>query len=119
MIRNLNVEDERKRVSTGEISGIRNVPSLTDSRKFEENRNGELEMKSGFCIAILKEKRKEGQTSRSGTLNLHLHSRKVSLSVWSDRQKVLFFELLQDDQTINSDKYYTWLDKLREAVTTS
>ena len=45
-----------------------------------------------------------------------LHPRKVLLCVWWDYKGILCFELLSSGDTINSDKYCTHLEKLREAL---
>ena len=45
-----------------------------------------------------------------------LHPRKVLLCVWWDYKGILYFELLSSGDTINSYKYYTQLEKLREAL---
>ena len=44
-----------------------------------------------------------------------LHPRKVLLCVWWDYKGILYSELLSSGDTINSDKYCTQLEKLREA----
>ena len=46
-----------------------------------------------------------------------LHPRKVLLCVWWDYKRILHFELLSSGDTINSDKYCTQLEKLRDALT--
>ena len=45
-----------------------------------------------------------------------LHPRKALLCVWWDYKGILYFELLSSGDTINSDKYCTQLEKLREAL---
>ena len=45
-----------------------------------------------------------------------LHPRKVLLCVWWDYKGILYFELLSSGDTINSDKYCTQLEKLREVL---
>ena len=45
-----------------------------------------------------------------------LHPRKVLLCVWWDYKGILYFEHLSSGDTINSDKYCTQLEKLREAL---
>ena len=45
-----------------------------------------------------------------------LHPRKVLLCVWWDYKGILYFELLSSADTINSNKYCTQLEKLREAL---
>ena len=45
-----------------------------------------------------------------------LHPRKVMLCIWWDRKGVLYYELLPENQTINSNKYYSQLDQLKAAL---
>lgn len=45
-----------------------------------------------------------------------LHPKKVLLSVWWDWKGVVYYELLQPGQTINSDKYGDQLDNLKIAI---
>ena len=50
------------------------------------------------------------------TAKAGLHPKKVMLSIWWDMKGVVFFELLEPNQTINTAKYCEQLDKLKEAV---
>ena len=45
-----------------------------------------------------------------------LHPKKVLLCVWWDWKGILYYELLPNNQTINSKKYCSQLDKLKTAV---
>ncbi|XP_024222499.2 histone-lysine N-methyltransferase SETMAR isoform X1 [Bombus impatiens] len=47
-----------------------------------------------------------------------LHPKKVLLSIWWDWKGILYYELLPEGQTINSEKYCTQLEKLKEAIIT-
>lgn len=45
-----------------------------------------------------------------------LHPKKVMLCIWWDCKGVVYYELLPPNQTINSDKYCSQLDKLKRAL---
>ena len=45
-----------------------------------------------------------------------LHSKKVMLCVWWDWKGILYYELLPQNQTINSDRYCSQLDQLDAAI---
>lgn len=45
-----------------------------------------------------------------------LHPKKVMLSVWWDFKGILYYELLPNNQTINSEKYCLQLDQLKAAI---
>lgn len=45
-----------------------------------------------------------------------LHPRKVMLCVWWDWRGILYYELLPNNQSINSDKYCSQLDELNTAI---
>jgi len=45
-----------------------------------------------------------------------LHPKKVMLCIWWDWKGVVYYELLPLNQTINSTKYYSQLDKLKQAI---
>ena len=47
-----------------------------------------------------------------------LHPKKVLLSIWWNCKGILYYELLPEGQTINSEKYCTQLEKLKEAIIT-
>ncbi|XP_076764828.1 histone-lysine N-methyltransferase SETMAR-like [Xylocopa sonorina] len=49
---------------------------------------------------------------------LGLHPKKVLLSIWWDWKDILYYELLPEGQTINSEKYCTQLEKLKDAIRT-
>ena len=42
--------------------------------------------------------------------------KKVMLCIWLDWKAVLYYELLQENQRINSNKYFSQLDQLKEAL---
>ena len=44
-----------------------------------------------------------------------LHPKKVMLCMWWDWKGVFYYELLLENQTINSNKYYSPLDQLTAA----
>ena len=45
-----------------------------------------------------------------------LHPEKVMLCIWRNRKGVLYYELLLEKQTINSNKYCSQLDRLKAAL---
>lgn len=45
-----------------------------------------------------------------------LYPKKVMLSIWWDWQGVLYYELLPQNQTIDSTKYFSLLNKLKQAI---
>jgi len=45
-----------------------------------------------------------------------LHPKKVMLCVWWDWKKILYYELLPNNETINSEKYCSQLNKLKAVV---
>ena len=45
-----------------------------------------------------------------------LHLKKVMLCIWWDWKGVLYYELLPENQTINSNKYCSQLDQLKAAL---
>ena len=45
-----------------------------------------------------------------------LHPKKVMLCIWWDWKGVLYYELLSENQTINSNKYCSQLDQLKVAL---
>ncbi|XP_033318240.1 histone-lysine N-methyltransferase SETMAR-like [Bombus bifarius] len=47
-----------------------------------------------------------------------LHPKKVLLSIWWNLKGILYYELFPEGQTINSEKYCTQLEKLKEAIIT-
>jgi len=50
------------------------------------------------------------------TPKVGLHSKKVVLCVWWDWKGIVYYELLPHNQTINSDKYCSQLDRLKAAT---
>ena len=47
-----------------------------------------------------------------------LHPKKVLLSIWWDWKGILYYQVLAKGQTINSEKYCTQFEKLKEAIIT-
>ena len=45
-----------------------------------------------------------------------LHPKKVMLCIWWDCKGVIYYELLPENQTINSNKYCSQVDQLKGAV---
>ena len=45
-----------------------------------------------------------------------LHPKKVMLCIWWDWKGVLYYELLPENQTINSNKYCSQIDQLKAAL---
>ena len=45
-----------------------------------------------------------------------LHPKKLMLCIWWDWKGVLYYELLPENQTIDSNKYCSWLDQLKAAL---
>jgi len=45
-----------------------------------------------------------------------LHPKKVMLCVWWDWKGILYYELLPNNETINSEKYCSQLDELKTAI---
>jgi len=45
-----------------------------------------------------------------------LHLKKVMLCIWWDWKGIVYYELLPHNQTINSDKYCSQLDRLKAAI---
>ena len=45
-----------------------------------------------------------------------LHPKKVMLYIWWNWKGVLYYELLPENQTINSNRYYSQLDQLKAAL---
>ena len=62
---------------------------------------------------ILEKKRNEPPlvTPKTG-----LHLKKVILCVWWDWKGILYYELLSNNETINSEKYCSQLDELKTAI---
>ena len=58
-------------------------------------------------------KRNEPPTA---TPKADLHPEKVMLCIWWDWKGVLYYELLPENQTINSNKYCSQLDQLKAAL---
>ncbi|XP_015435240.1 PREDICTED: histone-lysine N-methyltransferase SETMAR-like [Dufourea novaeangliae] len=50
------------------------------------------------------------------TSKADIHQKKVMLSVWWDFKGIVFFELLPDNTTINSEVYCNQLDKLNDSL---
>lgn len=56
-------------------------------------------------------KRDELITPKAG-----LHTRKVMLCIWWDWKGIVYYEFLSHNPTLNSDKYYSQLDRLKAAI---
>ena len=50
------------------------------------------------------------------TMKAGLHPKKAMLCIWWDWKGVLYYELLPENQTINSSKYCSQLDQLKAAL---
>ena len=66
----------------------------------------------------VKWKRSWGRRNKppSATPKAGLHPEKVMLYIWWDWKGVLYYELLLENQTINSNKYCSQLDQLKAAL---
>ena len=63
------------------------------------------------------QKRSLGKWNESPTIpKAGLHPEKVMLCIWWDWKGVLYYELLPENQTINSNKYCPQLDQLKAAL---
>jgi len=45
-----------------------------------------------------------------------LHPKKIMLCVWWDWKRILYYELLSNNETINSEKYCSQLNELKTAI---
>ena len=45
-----------------------------------------------------------------------LHPKKIMLCLWWDWKGILYYELLLNNEAINSEKYYSQLDELKTAI---
>ena len=45
-----------------------------------------------------------------------LHPKKIMLCVWWDWKEILYYELLPNNETINSEKYCSQLNELKTAI---
>jgi histone-lysine N-methyltransferase SETMAR len=50
------------------------------------------------------------------TPKVELHQKKVMLCIWWDWKGILYYDLLPRNQTINSDVYFSQLDRLKAAI---
>ena len=75
-------------------------------------------MKNGLFIIMLNRKDLRGKRNESPLVipKAGLHPKKVMLCVWWDWKGILYYELLSNNQTINSEKYCSQLDKLKTAI---
>ena len=75
-------------------------------------------MKSGYCTIMWK--RRDHGASEMNHHQPHqkagLHPKKVMLCIWCDWKGVLYYELLPENETINSNKYCSQLDQLKAAL---
>ncbi|GFU45985.1 mariner Mos1 transposase [Trichonephila clavipes] len=74
-------------------------------------------MKSRFLTRILRGKSycKAG-TSSAKVPKPSIHQRRVLLCLWWDRKGPVYYELLKQQKTINSDLYCNQMDKLNAAI---
>ena len=68
-------------------------------------------MKSGYCTIMWNGRESGARETKAG-----LHPKKVMLCIWWDWKGVLYYELLPEDQTINSNKYCSQLDQLKASI---
>ncbi|GFT08509.1 mariner Mos1 transposase [Trichonephila clavipes] len=75
-------------------------------------------MKSRFFTRILREKKSycKPETSSATVPKPGIHQRRVLLCLWWDRKGPVYYELLKQGKTINSDLYCSQLDKLNAAI---
>ena len=78
-------------------------------------------MKSGYCTVMsgyCTVKRWWGKWNGPPptTPKASLHPKKVMLYIWWDWEGVLYYELLPENQTINSNKYCSQWDQLKAAL---
>ena len=71
-------------------------------------------MTSG-CCTIMWNGRDRG-ASEMNHHQPHLHAKKVMLCIWWDWKGVPYYELLLENQTINSNRYCSQLDQLKAAL---
>ena len=58
---------------------------------------------------------KPGQPAKS-TAKPNIHGAKVVLCIWWDQKGVLYYELLKPAETINGERYWTQLIRLKRAI---
>ena len=75
-------------------------------------------MKSGYCTIMWngQDRRASEVSHHQTTPNAGLHPKKVMLCIWWDWKGVLYYELLPENQMINSNKYCSQLDQLKAAL---
>ena len=75
-------------------------------------------MKSGYCSIMWNGKRSWGKWNEPPptTPKAGLHAKKVMLCIWWDWKGVLYYELLLENQKINSNKYCSQLDEVKAAL---
>ena len=75
-------------------------------------------MKSENCTLIWN--RRDCEVSKMNTpptiLKASFNSKKMMLCIWWDWKGILYYELLPENQTINSNKYCSQLDQLKAAL---
>ena len=59
---------------------------------------------------------KRNETTTNHTKGRSFHPKKVMLCIWWDWKGVLYYELLPENQTINSSKYCSQSDQLKAAI---
>lgn len=74
-------------------------------------------MKSGYCTLWNERDHWVGETEPPPTTpKSSLHPEKMMLYMWWDWKGVLYYELLQENQTVNSNKYFSRLGQLKAAL---
>ena len=75
-------------------------------------------MKSGHCTTMWNGRDRGGKRNEQPptTPKPSLHPKKVMLSIWWDWKGVFYYELLPENQTINSNKYCSQLDQMKVAL---
>ena len=73
-------------------------------------------MKSGYCTTMWKRLWGKRNEAPPATPKAGLHPEKVMLYIWWDWKGVLYYELLPENQTINSNKHSSQLDQLKAAL---
>jgi len=73
-------------------------------------------MKNGLFTSVWNEKDFEENESSLTAPKAGLHPKKVMLCIWWDWKGIVYYEFLPHNQTINSDKYCSQLDRLKAAI---
>ena len=73
-------------------------------------------MKSGYCTIIWNGSDRVASETTPTTPKAGLHPKKVMLCIQWDWKGVLYYELLLENQTINSNEYCSQVDQLKAAL---